>query len=113
MFSDIKIKLILLAVVLVAIFGAYKYVTGLQDKVTNLQAEVTTLSTKLQTQNDAIIQMKKDATARIDSHKAELANAKKLADASKGKAQIIYKIKPSTPGDMCKSALDMINGSNK
>jgi len=108
--GQLNLKLIGLALAAVAAFGAYKYVGHLHAEVATLQAANTELSTKLKIQNDAVLQMQKDADARIALHKQELDAAKQAAQAAQGKAQIIYKKIPSTPTDTCKSALDLLNG---
>lgn len=105
-----KFQLITSAVVLVMAFGLYNHVENLNDELISERAKVVEISTKLRLQNDAVIQLKKDADLRIASHKKDLEAAKSQSAVIQGKAQIIYKTRPSTPDDSCRSALDLING---
>lgn len=113
MLSPLMFKFIGALVVIAALFGAYKYVGHLKNEINELQTANTVLSTTLKTQNDAIDKLKKEADERLKSHEKELEQAKKEAQEHQGKAQVIYKTKPSTPGDGCKSALDLVNGVAK
>lgn len=110
MFSGLYARLIAVAVVIAIVFGALAYVRGLKSENAELKGENIVLSTKLKSQNDAIEQWKAEADARLAAAQADLEKAKEEAAKAKGKATIIYKTKPSTPGDACKSALDLING---
>lgn len=112
-FSTFKTRLIAVAVISLAVFGAYKYVSHLQHELTDERSKNTELTTKLSLQNDAITQMQKDAAARLASHEVELKAAKEATAAAKDKAQTIYKTPPSVPNDSCKSALNLINGGKK
>jgi cell division protein FtsB len=102
-------KLIAAALILAAIIGAGLYVKNLQSKVVELTAQNTVLSTKLNDQNEAIKTLKQDADARLKAGEALIAAAQEETKKAKGRSTIIYKTKPSTPGDDCKSALDLVN----
>ncbi len=110
MFSGLYVRIAAIAVLVVALLGAVWYVHGLRSKIEDLEGQKTVLETKLKSQNDAIEQLKTDSDARIAAAQAELDKAKEEAEKAKGKATIIYKTKPSTPSDYCKSALDLVNG---
>lgn len=110
MIAGMYTKLIGAALIAGAVIGAYLYVTNLQDKVETLTTEKATLVSQLETQNAAIDAWKKDADARLAASQVALVEAREATAKAKGKAAIIYKWKPSTPEDACKSALDLING---
>lgn len=108
-----KMKLIAAGLILLAVFGVFKYIKGLNTEISNLRDEKTQLETKLNIQNTAILQMKKEADERALSYKSELEQAQKQVDEAKKKAGTIYKAQPSTPNNSCKSALDLMNGGSK
>lgn len=110
MLSGLYARLIAAAIALAIVLGGFWYVHSLRKEIAELKEANVVLSTKLKSQNDAIEQWKKDADARLAAAQADLDKAKEEAAKAKGKATIIYKSKPSTPGDACKSALDLING---
>lgn len=110
MLSGMYIKLIGAALIAAAVIGGYLYVTNLQDKVETLTSEKVALEGQIVTQNAAIDTWKKDADVRLAANEAALVAAQAETAKAKGKATIIYKWKPSTPEDSCKSALDLING---
>jgi hypothetical protein len=105
------VKLIAAGIIIAAVLGAVWYVNNLQDQVAELTTQNTVLSAKLKDQNDAIDVMKQDADARVKAGEALVAAAKEETKRAKGRSTIIYKTAPSTPGDDCKSALDLVNGS--
>jgi hypothetical protein len=111
MFSGLNFKLIAIVIAVIAIFGLYKYVGHLKGEIKDLEQQNTVLSTQIQSQNTAIQQWKDDADLRLKAAQDDLKVAKEAADKNKGQAQVIYKTKPSTPGNDCKSALDLINGA--
>lgn len=113
MLTALQYKLIGGVVLALALFGGYRYVSHLQGRISTLESEKTELSTKLNTQNDAIKQMKIDADERKEKHKEELEKAMQKSSEKKQEAQVIYKTVPSNPSDLCKSALDLINGGAK
>jgi hypothetical protein len=113
MLSGLYIKLIAAAVIVAAVLGAVWYVNDLQDQVSDLTTKNTLLTDKLKTQNDAIETWKAEADKRVAESAEAVAAAKAETAKAKGKATIIYKTKPSTPGDACKSALDLVNGAAK
>ena len=111
MFAGLYVKLIAAAIVVAAVLGAVWYVKHLQSEVAELTTQNTVLSSKLQDQNNAIDALKEDADARLKAGEALVAAAKEETKKAKGRSTIIYKTKPSTPGDDCKSALDLVNSS--
>lgn len=74
------------------------------------RALATQLQANLDLQNAAITKLKTDADERLATAQKDLTSAKVLADGLRGKAKIIYKVAPSTPGDLCSSTLQLING---
>ena len=105
-----KLSLIIGAVTIVGVFCAFKYVSNLKNNLAASQIEVTTLATKLRLQNGAVAQLKKDMEQRKALHDEELKEARKQSVIIQEKAKVIYKTQPSVPNDLCKSALDLING---
>lgn len=110
MLSGMYIKLIAASLIIAAVLGGVFYVRGLQGKVEDLTAQKIVLETQISTQNAAIETWKTDADARLKAGEAALLAAQAETVLAKNKATIIYKWKPSTPGDACKSALDLVNG---
>lgn len=109
-----KMKLIAGGLILLALFGVFKYVKGLNTQISNLRDEKTQLETKLNIQNTAILQMKKESDERALSYKSELEQAQKDVEEAKKKATVTYyRAQPSTPTNTCKSALDLINMGTK
>jgi len=111
--SAINFRLIGIALAALTVFGTFKYVQHLRRNIADLEQAKVELTVKLETQNNAIRQMKKDADAREESHRAELEQAAQAVEEAKKKATVYYKAKPSTPSNTCKSALDLINGGSK
>jgi uncharacterized protein HemX len=111
MFAGMYAKLIGIALIVAAVLGGVMYVRHLQSKVETLTTEKAVLEGKVKDQNDAVDALKKDADARVAAAEVAVAAAKDETVKAKKKATIIYKQAPSTPGDNCKSALDLVNGS--
>lgn len=109
----LQTKLIALAGIALLAAAAWWYVSSLQGEVRELTAANTIISQKLKDQNDAIDLLKKDADVRLAAGEAAVKLAKEEAAKVKGKATIIYRTKPSDPKDVCKSALDLVNGAAK
>lgn len=103
-------KLIAAAVIAALAIGLLIYIKHLQSTNADLHASVAVLTNKLNEQNSAVAAWKADADARLKAAASDLARAKEQAAKNKVKAQVIYKTAPSTPGNDCKSALDLING---
>lgn len=99
----------IMALIIVA-YGLYQYTSELNNQLREERAKSTELATKLRLQNDAVSQLKKDADLRLEAHKKDLEAAKKQSVIIQEKAKVIYKTQPSVPNDLCKSALDLING---
>jgi peptidoglycan hydrolase CwlO-like protein len=111
MFAGMYVKLIAAAIIVAAVLGGVFYVKHLQSSVAELTTENATLTSKLVDQNNAIDALKQDADARLKAGEALIAAAKEETKKAKGRSTIIYKTKPSTPGDDCKSALDLVNST--
>lgn len=110
MLSGMYLKLIGAGLIVAVVLGGVWYVDGLQDQITELTEKKIALETQISTQNAAIETWKAEADARLKAGEAALLAAQAETAVAKNKATIIYKWKPSTPGDDCKSALDLING---
>ena len=108
--TPIQMKLAGAALGVLAIASAVFYVRHLKTDLQAAREKVTELQVKLKVQNEAILQMKKDSDAREIASKEMLEVAKKDADSARVRASSIHKAQPSTPGNDCKSALDLING---
>ena len=109
MLAGLNLKIIGLLVVFAAILGAGWYIKRLQSQVEGLTTEKIVLENSIKIQNAAIDQLKVDSDARLAQAEIALKAAQDAVEKAKGRARIIYKTKPSTPGNDCKSALDLIN----
>lgn len=109
MLSTLYVKLISGAALVLALWAGYSYVTGLQDKVATLGKDNAVLVEKLNTCSGMQLALKKTAEARVAAHAAQLKEAEEANKKALAKAKNYYTAKPSTPGDDCKSALDLIN----
>lgn len=113
-------KLIGIALVALALAGVGFYVWRLKSEIGDLHDQLKTVTEERDTaradvrlQNLSIEKMKQDSIARELAGKALIEQAQKAAQENKSKATVIYKTKPSKPGDSCQSALDLVNGSAK
>jgi len=120
MITGLYARLIGVGLIVAALLGAFWYVKHLQGQVADLRQEVAVkeasirqLSTAIDTQNAAIDSLKKDADARLAAAEAALVKARADTAAAKKKAGTIFKAKPSDPSNLCKSALDLVNGGAK
>ena len=111
MLAGIYIKLIAAAIIVAAVVGGYLYVRNLQDTVTELTVQMEVCGGKVRDQNAAIEALRLNAEARQKAAEVAIAEARAQTKKAQGKATVIYKTAPSTPGDDCKSALDLINGT--
>ena len=118
MFAGMYAKLIAAALVVALILGGIWYVKHLQNEVADLTQQVATLNaqnaaltTSIHQQNDAIGALKTEADTRLAAAAVELAKAKAATKAAQGRATVIYKQPPSTPGNDCKSTLDLLNSA--
>lgn len=116
MFIGAYAKLIAAAVIVAAVIGGFLYVKHLQSSVAELEqtlavkeASIKQLSASIDAQNLAIEELKKDGDRRLALAAAELAKAKAETARARAAADVIYKVRPSDPNNMCKSALDLIN----
>ena len=113
MFAGAYAKLIGIGLIVAAALGLWWYVSSLKSEVETLTAQLIVCGTKLKDQNDAVAALKKESDDRLAAAAKELEDAKKLAEKNKSQAKVIYKVKPSNPNDLCKSALDLVNGGAK
>lgn len=120
MFAGMYAKLIVAGLIMAAVLGAWWYVTGLQDTVEEQkaviiqkEANIQQLNSAIETQNSAVDALKKDADVRLAAAETKLTAARAETVKAKARATIIYKEKPSDPNDLCKSALDLVNGGVK
>lgn len=111
--SPLQMKLAGVLLVSLAAVSTVLYVRHLKNELADVTAQKVQVETQLNLQNAAIKQMKADSDAREAAAKEAIAQAKAQADATRAKATVIYKTSPSKPGDLCSSALDLINGSAK
>lgn len=109
MLSTLYAKLIALGIVVAMTIAGWMYVTGLQDEVAQLKTDKVVLVEKLNTQNEAVLALKKNADKRASENKQAVEEADARAAKAEKKARSYYTAKPSTPADRCKSALDLIN----
>lgn len=89
-----------------------KIATQEKDLVT-LRGNVQTLSKAIDSQNKAVQDLRDAAAKALKAHEAELAAAKKQTAIAEQKAKVLYNAKPSDPNNLCKSAVDLINGVSK
>jgi hypothetical protein len=120
MLSGLYAKLIGIGLIVSACVGALLYVSHLQHAVKDLEQQLITcaaqgnvLSQKILDQNAAVDAAKVVADKRVAEAKVLIDAAKAETVKAKKKATMIYKTPPSTPGNSCKSALDLINGVQK
>jgi tRNA A37 N6-isopentenylltransferase MiaA len=113
MISGLYARLIGLAVIIALIGGTLFYIHKLNGKITDLTTQNAALTTKIEIQNAAVLQLKADSDKRVADAKVAVAAAQAQAAKNKAKATVIYKTTPSTPGNACKSALDLVNGGVK
>lgn len=109
--SPISLRLIAALIVAGAVAGLWFYVDGLRSENEELKASKMSLEMRLKDQNDAIDNLKKEADERAAAAQLALEAARKETIAARKRAQDISRAKPSTPDDLCKSALDLINGA--
>jgi len=120
MLAGMYIKLIAAGVIIAAALGAVWYVNNLQETVEEQkaviiqkEANIKQLGAAIEQQNAAVDALKKDADARLAAAETKLVVARAETAKAKSRATIIYKEKPSDPNDLCKSALDLVNGGAK
>jgi uncharacterized protein (UPF0333 family) len=106
-------RLAAVAVVIALLGGAYWYVSSLKGKVKMLEQEVLLKDAAIKQQNDAVDALQASAEKRVKDAEKLVAVAKAEAVKARGKATVIYKTRPSDPSNLCKSALDLVNGGAK
>lgn len=113
MFTGLYARLIVIGLIVAALAGGWWYVRGLQKERDELKQQVTILSVKLEEQNQAIDAWKKEADAKLKAAEAEISKAKADTAAAQARAKNVFRAKPSDPSNLCKSALDLVNGGAK
>lgn len=120
MLTGMYARLIGIGLIVAAVLGAFWYVNHLQNEVVQLNqtvalkdASIKQLTTAIDTQNAAVDQLKKDADERLKTAQAAIDQAKAEAAKAKARADSAYRAKPSDPNDLCKSALELVNGGTK
>lgn len=113
MLPGLYAKLIGAGLIVVAVLGAWWYVSNLRSENAELRETKIILEEKIKDQNAGIESLKKEGEERLAASKVEIESAQAATVAAKKKATVIYKTIPSTPGDSCKSALDLVNGDSK
>ena len=113
-------RLIGAALIIAAVAGAYFYVSNLRSTIKEQEAviiqkeaNIKQLAGAIDTQNAAIDKLKTDADARVKAAEAKVAEAKQETVKAKTRADAIFRAKPKDPSDLCKSALDLVNGGAK
>ena len=110
MFAGMYARLIVIGLIVAAVAGGWWYVSNLQDENEELRTAKTVLEAKIADQNAGIEALKREGAERLAAAQVEIEAAQAATVVAKKKATIIYKTPPSTPGDNCKSALDIVNG---
>jgi hypothetical protein len=94
--------------VLLAGLGLAWYVQHLRGTVEDLTSEKVRLEVLVQTQNEAVQDLKDQADLKAAATKEALDLAARETAKAKSRAQDLYRAKPVT-SDTCKSALDLLN----
>ena len=110
MFAGMYARVIIIGLIVASVLGAWWYVSNLRSENAELLKAKIELEAKIIDQNAGIEALKTEGEQRLAAAKVEIEAAEAATVAAKKKATVIYKTKPSTPGDNCKSALDIING---
>ena len=113
MITGLYARLIAIGLIMAALAGAWFYVSHLRAENAELTQQVAILGAKLDEQNKAVEAWKAEADKRQKAGEEALKLAQAETVKAKAKAGSFYKAKPSTPGDNCKSALDLMNGVAK
>lgn len=103
-----NVKLILGGVLIAVLLSGVLYIRYLRNANENLRAEVQVLAVQLETQNKAVLALKKEAELKLAASQKALSEAKAKTEQASKKATVIYKSQPT--GDLCQSALDLVNG---
>lgn len=103
-------KLIGAAAIAAAVISGWFYVQGLRSDNARLLLENNNIGLKLTDQNAAVEKLKREADEKLAAAQVALEQARRETIVARKRAQEIFRAKPSTPTDLCKSALDLING---
>lgn len=112
MLSSLYLKIGGAVAIVATILGIWFYIGNLKDDKAALQNELLLANAAIKQQNDGIDALKKESEARVKAAEVKIAAAKAETVKAKNKATVIYKVKPSDPNNLCKSALDLVNGRN-
>ena len=99
--------------VALALLGTGFYIRHLKSSLADMTTERDAAVQQVELQNRAINQMKIESDEREQKARDLVKEAEAKAAPHIQKAQIIYRTKPSVPGDDCKSAMALINGESK
>lgn len=113
MFVGMYSRLIGIGLIVSAVLGTWWYVSSLRAEVEDLRMKKSVLESKIADQNEAVLSLQRDGEQRLAAAKIEIEAAQAATVSAKKKATIIYKQSPSTPGNDCKSALDLVNEGAK
>lgn len=111
MLNSLYARLVGTLILVLMVWGGYMYISNLKTEILDLNQKLASTQTLLTARITELETIKKDAQARLDAAQIELDAAKIETSKAQQRARIIYKKPPSTPGDACKSALDLVNGS--
>ena len=109
--TPIQMKLAGVTLGVLVIASTVFYVRHLKTNLQTARDHVTELQVKLKVQNDAVMSLKTEADAALVRHKQELEKAQFDLEAAKAQAHATYKTPPANPGDLCGSALKLMNGA--
>lgn len=110
MFAGMYARLIGIGLIVAAVLGAWWYVSNLRSEITELHDANLILESKITSQNAGIESLKIEGEERLAEAQKTIDAAKAATVIARKKATVIYRTLPSTPGDNCKSALDLVNG---
>ena len=116
-------NLIILAILAATFMGGLVYIKVLKSELATViaekhvvvaelqvsQASVKSLQTALNTQNNAIKQLKADADVRVTAHAAEIVKAKNTANLYQKQAQYLMSLQPPVDRSVCDAANDLFN----
>lgn len=111
MLNSLYTRLVGTLILVLTVWGGYMYISNLKTEILDLNQKLASTQTLLTARITELETIKKDAHLRLEAAKSELNAAKSETAKAQQRARAIYKKPPSTPGDACKSALDLVNGN--
>lgn len=109
MLNSLYMRVAGLLMLMLLICAAYLYISNLKTDLAAAQQKLSETNVLLDTRTAELELIKKDAQVRLNTAQAALDTARSETIKAQQRARAIYKKAPSTPGDACKSALDLIN----